>query len=173
MKADETTIDVVIPAFNEAESLPLVLAAIPRPPVRRVVVTDNNSTDETAQVAHSGGAEVVFESRSGYGGACLRALRYLRENQPPDVVVFLDADFSDHPEELPRVVAPIVDGTADLVIGSRVLYRIESGSRRQGPFHCDSGVGLRRMTSRRQPEREGFYSADAGRYAAKRPSTKF
>ena len=128
MKADETTIDVVIPAFNEAESLPLVLAAIPRPPVRRVVVTDNNSTDETAQVAHSGGAEVVFESHPGYGGACLRALRHLRENQPPDVVVFLDADFSDHPEELPRVVAPIVDGTADLVIGSRVLGVREPGA---------------------------------------------
>ncbi len=121
-------IDVVIPAFNEEASLPLVLAAIPRPPVRRVVVTDNNSTDGTAREAAAGGAVVVSESRPGYGSACLRALAWLRENDPPEVVVFLDADFSDHPEELPAVAAPVVAGEADLAIGSRVLGRRERGA---------------------------------------------
>ncbi len=122
------TIDVVIPAFNEEESLPLVLSAIPRPPVRRVVVTDNNSSDATAEVAATGSAEVVAEPRPGYGSACLRGLEHLRGSGPPEVVVFLDADFSDHPEELPRLVQPILDGQADLVIGSRVLGEREDGA---------------------------------------------
>ncbi len=128
MPSRSPAIDVVIPAFNEEASLPLVLAAIPRPPVRRVVVTDNNSTDGTARVAAAGGAVVVSESRPGYGSACLRALAWLRENDPPEVVVFLDADFSDHPEELPAVAAPVVAGEADLAIGSRVLGRRERGA---------------------------------------------
>lgn len=123
-----TTIDVVIPAFNEEASLPLVLTALPRPPVRRVVVADNNSTDRTAEVARDGGAVVVHESRPGYGSACLRALRELRDNDPPAVVVFLDADYSDHPEELPNLVEPIVNGRADLVIGSRALGDREPGA---------------------------------------------
>jgi glycosyltransferase involved in cell wall biosynthesis len=121
------TIDVVIPAFNEERSLPLVLAAIPRPPVRRVVVTDNASTDRTAARAQSGGAEVVREERRGYGSACLRALTHLRAD-PPEIVVFLDADFSDSPEELPLLVEPILAGRADLVIGSRVLGNREPGA---------------------------------------------
>ncbi len=128
MPSRPPAIDVVIPAFNEEASLPLVLAAIPRPPVRRVVVTDNRSTDATARVAAAGGAVVVSEPRPGYGSACLRALAWLRENDPPDVVVFLDADFSDHPEELPAVAAPVVSGEADLAIGSRVLGRRERGA---------------------------------------------
>jgi len=121
-------IDVVIPALNERASLPLVLADIPRPPVRRVVVADNNSTDGTATVAAEGGAVVVPAVRPGYGSACLAALDWLRSNDPPEIVVFLDADYSDHPEELPAVVAPIVDGTVDLVIGSRVLGQREDGA---------------------------------------------
>ncbi len=119
---------MVIPAFNEEESLPLVLAAIPRPPVRRVVVADNNSTDATAEVAERGGATVVGEPQPGYGAACLRALGHLRDDGPPEIVVFLDADFSDHPEELPELIAPIVAGTAELVIGSRVLGRRQAGA---------------------------------------------
>jgi glycosyltransferase involved in cell wall biosynthesis len=121
-------VDVVIPAFNEESSLPLVLAAIPTPPVRRVVVTDHSSTDATADVARSAGAVVVSEKRPGYGSACLRALDHLRENDPPEIVVFLDADFSDHPQELPQLIEPIVGGDADLVIGSRTLGNREPGA---------------------------------------------
>lgn len=120
-------IDVVIPALNEEAALPTVLSAIPRPPVRRVVVADNGSTDRTAEVARANGAEVVREDERGYGAACLRALAHLRVD-PPDVVVFLDGDASDHPEELPALVAPIAAGKADLVIGSRVRGRLERGA---------------------------------------------
>ncbi len=122
------TIDVVIPALNEESSLPLVLADLPRPPVRRVVVADNGSTDQTAEVARRAGAEVVPAARRGYGSACLAALDHLRRHQPPDIVVFLDGDHSDHPEELPQVVAPILEGRADVVIGSRVLGQREPGA---------------------------------------------
>ncbi|TNF71385.1 MAG: glycosyltransferase family 2 protein [Acidobacteria bacterium] len=121
-------IDVVIPAFNEEASLPLVLGDIPRPPVRRIVVVDNNSTDRTAAVADSGGATVVFEQRPGYGSACLAGLDHLRHHDPPGIVVFLDADYSDHPDELSRIVAPILENRADLVIGSRALGEHEPGA---------------------------------------------
>jgi glycosyltransferase involved in cell wall biosynthesis len=119
MAAPSPDVAVVIPAFNEERSLPLVLADVPRPPVGRIVVADNNSTDRTAAVARAAGAEVVSAPRQGYGSACLAGLAHLRATGPPDVVVFLDADFSDHPEELPAVIAPILAGEADLVIGSR------------------------------------------------------
>jgi len=125
-------IDVVIPAFNEEASLPLVLAALPRLPgpagVRRVVVADNNSTDGTARAAREAGAEVVPAPRQGYGSACLAGLAHLRESGPPDLVAFVDADYSDHPEELPRLVAPLLAGQAELVIGSRVLGEREAGA---------------------------------------------
>jgi glycosyltransferase involved in cell wall biosynthesis len=121
-------VDVVIPALNEEASLPLVLAGLPHPPVRRVVVADNGSRDGTARVAREGGAEVVEAVRRGYGSACLAGLDHLRRTGPPDVVVFIDADFSDHPEELPSLVAPILAGEADLVIGSRVLGQRERGA---------------------------------------------
>ena len=124
----DPAIDVVIPALNEEASLPLVLAGLPRPPVRRVVVADNGSLDGTARVAREGGAEVVEAARRGYGSACLAGLDHLRRTGPPEVVVFIDADFSDHPEELPSLVAPILSGEADLVIGSRVLGRRERGA---------------------------------------------
>jgi glycosyltransferase involved in cell wall biosynthesis len=122
------TIDVVIPAFNEEASLPLVLADLPRPPVRRVVVADNNSTDGTARVARDGGAVVVPAPVPGYGSACLAALDHLRRHDPPEIVVFIDADYSDHPEELPLLVAPILAGEAEVVIGSRVLGEREAGA---------------------------------------------
>ncbi|MEM9071648.1 MAG: glycosyltransferase family 2 protein [Myxococcota bacterium] len=119
-------IDVIIPALNEEEALPRVLAAIPRPPVRRIVVADNGSTDRTAEVAMEAGAEVVREPERGYGAACLRAMAHLADD-PPEVVVFLDGDYSDYPEELPSVVAPIREGRAELVIGSRTRGRSTGG----------------------------------------------
>jgi len=122
------SVDGVIPAFNEEDSLPLVLRDLPRPPVRRIVVADNNSTDSTAEVAQASGAAVVPAPRQGYGSACLAGLEFLRRNGPPEIVVFIDADYSDHPEELPRVVAPIVAGEAEMVIGSRVLGSRERGA---------------------------------------------
>ncbi len=128
MTLNSPRIDVVIPAFNEEASLPLVLGSIPRPPVDRVVVVDNNSTDRTPEVAENRGAIVVEEPRPGYGSACLAGLTYLRRHEPPDIVVFLDADYSDHPEEIPELVAPIVAGEADMVIGSRVLGQREPGA---------------------------------------------
>lgn len=122
------TIDTVSPVYNEADSLPRVLADIPRPPVRRMVVADNNSTDGSAEVAREHGAVVVPAPVQGYGSACLAGLDHLRQNDPPEIVVFLDADYSDHPEELPRVVEPILAGEADLVIGSRILGEREPGA---------------------------------------------
>lgn len=124
-------IDVVIPALNEEASLPLVLAdlaALPDGTVRRVVVADNGSSDGTARVARAGGAVVVEAPRPGYGSACLAGLAFLRAHDPPDAVVFLDADYSDHPDELPRVVAPLLADAADLVIGSRILGERERGA---------------------------------------------
>lgn len=117
-------VDVVIPALNEADGIADVLDAIPSF-VRDVVVADNGSTDETANVATSRGARVVYEPRRGYGAACMAALAALRD---PDIVVFIDADRSDRPEEMDRLVRPIIDGNADLVIGSRVRGNAERGS---------------------------------------------
>ncbi len=121
-------VDAVIPAFDEERGVGEVVASVPRPPVGRVVVADNNSRDRTAAVAAAAGAVVVPAPRQGYGSACLAGLAWLREHEPPEVVVFLDADGSDYPEELPRLLAPIAAGTADLVIGSRVRGRREPGA---------------------------------------------
>jgi glycosyltransferase involved in cell wall biosynthesis len=120
-------VDVVIPALNEEPALPFVLEAIDRGLVRRVVVADNGSTDRTAEVARKHGAEVVLEPRRGYGAACLAALAHLTAD-PPDVVVFLDGDRADRPEEIGEVVAPLRAGEADLVIGSRVRGAREPGA---------------------------------------------
>lgn len=122
------TIDTVSPAYNEEASVHLVLADLPRPPVRRMVIADNNSTDDTARIAAAGGAVVVPAAIPGYGAACLAGLDYLRRNDPPDVVVFIDADYSDHPDELPELIAPILEDRADLAIGSRTLGQRERGA---------------------------------------------
>ncbi len=121
--------DVIIPALNEEAALPCVLRDLPTDCVRDVLVVDNGSSDRTAQVARAHGASVVVEPRRGYGSACLSGIETLaRRPVPPDVVVFLDADYSDHPEELRGIVLPIVCGAADLVVGSRVLGRRERGA---------------------------------------------
>jgi glycosyltransferase involved in cell wall biosynthesis len=121
---------VVIPALNEEASLPLVLAELPRPWAGEVIVVDNGSHDRTAQVAREAGARVVLESQRGYGAACLRGLAELaqRPGGPPDVVVFLDADYSDYPEKLPELVQPILDGDYDMVLGSRLAGEREAGA---------------------------------------------
>ena len=121
------TVDAVIPALNEAGAVALVLDALPRPLVRRIVVCDNGSTDDTAAIARAHGAIVVREPRRGYGAACLKALAAL-EADPPDVVLFLDADLSDDPADAGRILEPILDGRADLVIGSRTLGTREPGA---------------------------------------------
>jgi len=121
-------VDVVIPALDEEASLPLVLADLPRELVRRVVVADNGSRDGTARVAREGGATVVAAPRRGYGSACLAGLDHLRRTGPPAIVAFVDADYSDHPDELPLLLAPLLAGRADLVVGSRALGARERGA---------------------------------------------
>jgi glycosyltransferase involved in cell wall biosynthesis len=104
-----------------------VLQEIPRPLVRRIIVADNGSTDRTADLALQNDAEVVYEAERGYGAACLKALIHLAAD-PPDIVVFLDGDYSDHPDELPSLIDPITSGDADMVIGSRARGRSERGA---------------------------------------------
>jgi len=119
----------VIPARDERLSLPLVLADLPRTLVRDVVVVDNGSKDGTGDEAASLGCVVVREPRRGYGSACLAGLAHLAaRDDPPDLVAFLDADHSDHAEELPRLLAPFLSGRADLVVGSRALGTREPGA---------------------------------------------
>jgi glycosyltransferase involved in cell wall biosynthesis len=118
------SVGVIIPALNEEQALPAVLAELP-PGVDEVLVVDNGSTDRTAEVARQAGARVVREPRRGYGSACLCGLSHLGCH---DVVVFLDGDRSDHPEALPRLIQPIADHRADLVLGSRLLGDREEGA---------------------------------------------
>jgi glycosyltransferase involved in cell wall biosynthesis len=125
--APAPAVDVVIPALDEADSIGLVLDSLPRPAIRRVVVCDNGSTDRTAEIARAHGARVVEEPRRGYGSACLCALRAL-EDDPPEVVLFMDADRSDDPRDSSLLLDPILSGRADLVIGSRVLGERERGA---------------------------------------------
>ena len=121
-------IDVIIPAYNEERSIPKVIGDIPSL-VRNVVVANNNSTDSTGKVAETAGANVVFEPQKGYGKACLTAMDWIKKQQiQPDIVVFLDGDYSDYPEELLDLIQPILDSKADMVIGSRALGERESGS---------------------------------------------
>lgn len=121
-------IDVIIPAYNEEKSIPKVIAEIP-PLVRNIVVANNNSTDSTGKVAEAAGAKVVFEPQKGYGKACLTAMDWIKKQKiQPDIVVFLDGDYSDYPEEMLDLIQPILNDKADMVIGSRALGERESGS---------------------------------------------
>jgi glycosyltransferase involved in cell wall biosynthesis len=128
---DKPVIDVIIPAQNEARSIGLVLANVPKSLVREVIVSNNASTDATAQVAREQGATVLEEPEAGYGNACLKGIAYLQQKpiaEQPHIVVFMDGDYSDYPEEMPTLIRPILEENADLVIGSRVLGDMERGA---------------------------------------------
>lgn len=121
-------IKVIIPAFNEAESISHVISEIPGS-VEEVIVVSNNSTDDTDINAENAGATVLSESRKGYGYACLKGMDYIsRQNQKPDIIVFLDGDYSDYPEELHKIVQPIIEEDKDFVVGARVSKWREKGS---------------------------------------------
>lgn len=124
-------IDVIIPAFNEQDAIGNVIRDIPAGWVREVLVVSNGSTDETEQRAKVAGATVLREENKGYGNACLKGMAHIAARPSaewPAIVVFLDGDYSDHPKELPKVVAPILEKNVDLVIGSRELGERESGA---------------------------------------------
>ncbi len=126
---------VVIPALDEEQSIGLVIADLGVPP-HQIVVADNGSSDATAAVAAAAGARVVSEPRRGYGTACLAGIAAAGD---VDVVAFVDADYSDHPDQLPRLLGPIAAGEADLVIGSRALGRRAPGAH---PWHAVLGTRL-------------------------------
>jgi glycosyltransferase involved in cell wall biosynthesis len=121
-------IKVIIPAFNEQDSIGLVIKAIPEI-ANEIIVVSNNSTDLTEQVALDAGATVLKEARKGYGYACLKGMAYIaNQNETPDIIVFLDGDYSDYPEELTKIVQPIIDDGVDFVVGARVKALRENGS---------------------------------------------
>ncbi len=129
MKNQSHRVVVIIPALNEQKGIKHVLQEIPVDHVNEVIVVDNGSADNTAEVARKNGATVLSEPNKGYGNACLKALSYVDESKKkPDIVVFLDADHSDFPEQLPRLIEPIMNNQAELVIGSRSLGVREKGS---------------------------------------------
>ena len=124
-------IAVVIPAWNEEGSIGRVIDDLPKEYVDRIIVADNNSTDYTATIAGKFGATVVPAARQGYGSACLAALGHLAAlpaDETPEIVVFVDADYSDHPDQLPLLVDPILAGRADFVLGSRMLKKQPPGA---------------------------------------------
>ena len=111
-------ISVIIPAFNEEKSIGNVLDDLPQGKLNEIIVVNNACTDNTADVAKSHGARVIEETRRGYGSACLKGISELND---PNIVVFIDGDYSDYPEELEKLVGPIKAGEADFVIGSRMI----------------------------------------------------
>jgi glycosyltransferase involved in cell wall biosynthesis len=122
-------VKVIIPAYNEENGVGQVIDEIPKHIVSEIIVVNNASTDNTEVVATAAGATVLREPVPGYGRACLKGIEYLRQSeQKPDIVVFLDADHSDYPEEIESVIKPILNLQADMVIGSRALGTKESGS---------------------------------------------
>lgn len=122
-------IDVIIPAYNEEKSIKQVISDIPKDLVRHIFICDNGSNDHTAEFAKQSGAVVLHAPDKGYGNACLRGMAHIASlGIAPDIVVFLDGDYSDHPEEMPEVVSPVSAGDADMVIGSRALGTREKGA---------------------------------------------
>ncbi|MEX0813584.1 MAG: glycosyltransferase family 2 protein [Chitinophagales bacterium] len=125
----DQSIVVIIPAFNEENAVSKVIGDIPKDWVYEIIVVNNNSNDATKIKAEDAGATVLEELRQGYGFACLKGIAYCANlSEKPDIIVFLDADYSDYPEELPKIVQPIIERDYDLVIGSRALGSRELGA---------------------------------------------
>jgi glycosyltransferase involved in cell wall biosynthesis len=129
-------VSVIIPTHNEAQSIALVLADLPSDLTTEVIVVDSNSKDGTPEIAAKMGARVLQEPRRGYGRACLTGLAAA---DSPDVIVFLDGDYSDRPSELPNLLAPIIEGRADITLGSRMQGRSSAGAL---PWHQAFGNRL-------------------------------
>lgn len=126
---NQPTIVVIIPALNEEDSIGKVVNEIPKDNVLAILVCNNGSSDQTEEVAKKAGAIVLNEPKPGYGWACLKGMDYVSKMETkPDIIVFIDGDYSDYPAELTNVVAPIIDQQIDLVIGSRALGAKEKGS---------------------------------------------
>ena len=120
---------VIIPAYNEENSIGKVIGDIPKGLVEKVIVVNNNSDDATDINAEKAGAIVIHETRPGYGSACLKGMKFVAGMSiKPDIIVFIDADYSDHPEEMPLLIDPIINSNKDMVIGSRALGIKEKGS---------------------------------------------
>lgn len=123
-----STIKVIIPAYNEAKSITHVIKDIPNF-VNEIIVVSNNSTDDTEANAKKAGATVLSETRKGYGYACLKGMSYIaKQDIKPDIIVFLDGDYSDYPKELTKIIQPILKDDIDFVIGARVKRLREDGS---------------------------------------------
>ena len=123
-----TIIKVIIPAYNEEESIDKVIYNVP-PIVDEIIVVNNNSTDNTQSAAKTAGATVINEPKRGYGYACLCGMNYISlQETKPDIIVFLDGDYSDYPQQLSQLVAPIIEKDIDLVIGARVRALREKGA---------------------------------------------
>ncbi len=124
-----SNIIAIIPAYNEEESIGKVVGEIPKDLVSEVVVVNNNSSDNTTQNAEAAGATVLYEPQKGYGYACLKGIAYANDkNENPDIIVFLDGDYSDYPEEMTQLVKPIIEDEIDMVIGSRSLGLTSEGA---------------------------------------------
>ena len=120
---------VIIPAYNEEDSIGKVIADIPKELACEIVVVDNGSTDRTAEIATQSGATVLRENRRGYGYACLRGINYAKsKRERPQIIVFLDGDYSDYPEEMRIIVGPMIEDDFDMVIGSRTSGKAEKGA---------------------------------------------
>ncbi len=121
-------IKVIIPAYNEADSIALVINEIPKI-VNEIIVVNNNSTDKTAEVAKNAGATVLLQPQMGYGYACLKGMEYISNlSEKPEIIVFMDGDYSDYPEELTAIIKPILENNLDFVLGARVKSLREKGS---------------------------------------------
>jgi len=119
-------ISVIIPALNEEKSISKVISSIPKY-VSEIIVVDNGSTDKTSKIAKSKGALILFESKKGYGHACIKAIEFLKFN-PPNIIVFLDGDYSDYPEEMDLLINPIIKNKYEFVMGARIKKLREPGS---------------------------------------------